>query len=86
MTNQDAMSEIFHFDERLSFSENCDAFLSALERIDAEMASILRDNWDTLIKVVQEGERDSKARGEFNSAVAQALDALILPVQSEGGE
>ena len=41
------------------------------------MAAVLRDNWDALVAIVREGERDSKVRREFNSAVASALDSLV---------
>ena len=73
------------FDDTKTFEENCDAFLATLEGIDAEMAAILRENWDALVAVVCEGERDSKARGAFNSAIATALDALLKPDQQNGG-
>ena len=56
-----------------------------LKRVDAEMASILRDNWDALTSVVREGERDAKARAEFNSSVATALDALVAPAPHKEG-
>ncbi len=49
------------------------------------MAIILRDNWAALIAVVREGERDSKARSEFNSKVASALDSLLNPAKPNGG-
>ncbi len=77
MTNQDAQTGNFRFDEAKSFSDNCDAFLSRLESIDAGMAAILRDNWDVLVAIVRQGERDSKARGEFNSKIMMALDSLV---------
>ena len=69
----------FRFDEGKRFAENCEAFLDAIKVEDPEMADILLDNWDALIAVVRDGERDSKARGEFNSAVASALDSLVNP-------
>lgn len=75
----------FRFDDAKSFAENCDAFLTTLEAIDAEMASILRDNWDALVAVVREGERDSKARGEFNASIATALDTFVAPDQQNDG-
>ena len=65
--------------------DNCGAFLDSLEKIDADMAVILRDNWDALVAVVRKGERDSKARGEFNSKVATALDSLLKPAEPKGG-
>ena len=67
----------FHFDESKSFAENCEAFLEALRSEAPQMADILRDNWDALVTVVREGERDLKARGEFNAKVVSALDALV---------
>ena len=69
----------FRFDEGKRFAENCEAFLEAIKADNPEMAAILRDNWDTLVKVVIEGERDSSTRGVFNSAVASALDSLVKP-------
>ena len=66
-----------HFDESKSFAENCEAFLEALESEAPEMAAILRDNWDALVAVVREGERDLSVRGRFNAKVASALDALV---------
>lgn len=75
----------FRFDDTKSFGENCEAFLTTLYAVDAEMASVLRDNWDALVAVVRESERDSKARSEFNTAIATALDALIeLDSQKDG--
>ena len=77
MTNQDPHHVSFCFDDEKSFSENCDAFLSSIEKIDAGMAAILRDNWDALVAVVREGERNSRARSDFNAAVASALDSAV---------
>ena len=54
------------FEEGKIFAQNCEAFLEAIKADDPEMAAILRDNWDALVAVVREGERDSKARGDFN--------------------
>ena len=85
MTNEHAQSGNFRLDELKSFSENCDAFLLSLESIDAGMAAILHDNWDVLVGIVQEGERDSKARGEFNTKVAMALDSLVKPAEPKDG-
>jgi hypothetical protein len=75
----------FRFDDTKNFTENCDDFLATLETVDAEMASILRGNWDILVAVVSEGERDSKARTEFNTAIATALDALAMPNAKKEG-
>lgn len=86
MTNDDEAPESLRFDETKSFSENCRAFLASLEKVDADMAAILRDNWDALVAVVRDGERDSTARGNFNAAVALALDLLVKPAEQKGGE
>lgn len=75
----------FRFDEGKSFAENSEAFLEAIKADNPKMAAILSDNWDALIAVVREGERDLKVRGEFNSAVASALDSLIKPAEPKGG-
>lgn len=85
MTNQQAQSWNFRFDQAKSFSENCGAFLSSLESIDAGMAAILRANWDVLVAIVQEGERGSKARSEFNAKVGTALDSLVKPAAPKEG-
>lgn len=66
----------FRFDDSKSFEENCEAFLEAIKADDPEMAAILRDNWNALVSIVREGERDSKARGKFNTNVAAALDVI----------
>ena len=75
----------FRFDENKSFEQNCDAFLEAINTDDAEMAAILRDNWNALVPVVRQGERHSKARGEFNTNVAAALDAKVKSDRRKGG-
>ena len=85
MTNQDGHHVKFRFDEAKSFSENCEAFLSSVEKIDAGMATILRTNWDALVAVVREGERDSRDRSEFNASVALALDSLVKPAEPKDG-
>lgn len=85
MTNEDAQPEILRFDEAKNFSENCEAFLSSLDKIDVGMAAILRDNWDALVAIVLEGERDSKVRGEFNAKVAAALDAFLKKLAEPNG-
>lgn len=85
MTDQDAQRTSLRFDEAESFADNCSALLAHLEKVDAEMATILRGNWDALVAIVREGERDSKARGEFNAKVASALDALVVkPAEPKG--
>ena len=75
----------FRFDDSKSFAENCEAFLETLDSSDPDMAKILCDNWDALVVIVREGERGSKARGEFNVKVASALDVLAKPVGSKDG-
>jgi len=86
MTNQNVQPASLRFDEAKSFAENCESFLVRLEEVDAEMAAILRGNWDALVAIVREGERESKARGEFNAKVALALDALVaIPAKPKGG-
>ncbi|QDU86148.1 hypothetical protein Pla163_32970 [Planctomycetes bacterium Pla163] len=56
----------------------------SLEEVDADMAAILRDNWDALIAIVRDGQRNSKARSEFNTKVAIALDSLLEATKTEG--
>jgi hypothetical protein len=84
MTKPNAVTGFLRFDEAKSFSDDCRAFLASLEKVDSDMAVILRDNWDALVTVVREGERDSKARGEFNSKVASALESLLKPAEPKG--
>lgn len=85
MTGQDAQDAKLHFDEAESFEENCEAFLAHLKKVDEEMASILSGNWYALVAIVRDGERDSKARGEFNAKVALALDALVAKAAEPKG-
>jgi hypothetical protein len=85
MTSQHSQSVSFRFDEAKSFSENCEAFLLSLGEIDADMAVILRDNWDALVAIVRDGERDAKARGALNTKVAMALDSFAMPDNQKGG-
>ena len=75
----------FRFYESKSFAENSEAFLEVLKSDDPEMAAILRDNWDALVAVVHEGERDLKKRRELNTNIASALDALVRPGVSKVG-
>jgi hypothetical protein len=75
----------FRFDESKGFEENCEAFLQAVKEGDPEMADILRNNWKSLIAIVREGERDAKARGDFNSNVAAALDAIANAAAPKDG-
>ena len=76
----------FSFDEGKRFTDNCADFLESVKDIDPEMASILEQNWDKLLTVVMEGERDTKARTTFNEAIAKALDGLLAPKAEEEGE
>lgn len=86
MTNQDVQPASLRFDEAEGFAENCKLFLVHVEEVDVEMATILQDNWDALVVIVREGDRDSKARGELNAKVASALDALVAkPNEPKGG-
>ena len=75
----------FSFDANKSFSENCEAFLTELETVDAEMAVILCDNWDALVTIVREGERDLRLRAQINTTVARALDNLATSVPPKDG-
>jgi hypothetical protein len=85
MTETDKQHAVFRFDDSKSFEENCKAFLEAVNSDDPEMATILRCNWDTLIAIVHEGQREYKVRGNFNASVAYALDALVVqPVELKG--
>lgn len=87
MTEKNSRRVLFRFDDGKNHSANCKAFLEATKAEDPEMAAILRANWDALIAIVREGERDSKARVDFNSKIESALDALVdeVPAKPEGG-
>lgn len=67
----------FSFDSSKSFEENRSDFLESTKAIDTEMAKLLITHSDKLISVVQEGERDAKARTTFNEAIVAALDYLL---------
>ena len=75
----------FKFNDSESFENNCEEFLKTLKADDAEMADILRDNWDTLVAIVREGERESKVRGDFNVKVSAALDTILNAPGPKGG-
>lgn len=75
----------FRFAEGKNFEQNCEAFLEAIKADDPEMAAILHDNWDVLVAVVRAGERDPKARGEFNAKVASALDVHVAEIAAAKG-
>lgn len=86
MTQTNTQRVVFRFDESKSFRENCEAFFGAVQADDPEMATILRGNWNALAAIVHEGQRDSKARSDFNANVASALDALLAkPAEPKGG-
>lgn len=67
----------FQFDENKNFKENSSRFLEAIKSENPKLAAILCDNWDALVVVVREGEKDLRARSKFNSAVATALDSIV---------
>ena len=79
MTNQNPQPATLRFDESKNFSDNSKSFLASIENVDTDMVAILRDNWDALVAIVCMGERDLKARAEFNSKVTSALDSLLNP-------
>lgn len=66
----------FHFDDARSFEENVQSFLAAMDEADAEMAKILRDNFDKFLPVIEGDEDPRRARPTFNSAVMAALAAM----------
>ncbi len=70
------MTSGFAFDGTKGFEENFEAFLDATREIDEELAEILQSNAAALADIVRGGERDSNARALFNTAIAEALDAL----------
>ena len=53
------------------------AFLTAMDAMDADMGAILRANENKLVAIVREGNRNTQARSDFNTAVAKALDRLL---------
>ncbi len=75
----------FRFDDNKSFDENCEAFLEVIKADDAEMAAILRNNWNALVSIVRERERDLNARSEFNTNVATVLDAIANTARPKDG-
>lgn len=77
MKKKNAQLVNFRFDESKSFEENSEAFLEAIEASDPEMTTIMSSNWNALVVMVLEGERDTKARCDFNAKIALALDALV---------
>ena len=67
----------FRFDDDESFNKNCEKFLEALKSEDADLASILEENWSTLTRIVGDSQRNTGIRKEFNASVALSLDKLI---------
>ena len=78
------MSDL-RFDSTKPFSDNLEAFVQEVERGDAEMGKILRDNAALLANIMAEGERDTKKRAAFNISVLKALDALATKSRNDGG-
>lgn len=68
--------DTFSFDDEITFEENVEAFLSVLDEADAEMANILRDNFDKLKPLIEGGSDQRQARTDFNSSIVAALKAL----------
>lgn len=75
----------FRFDDTKTFTDNFEAFLQEVERDDAEMGKILRDNAALLASIMVDGERDTKKRAAFNTSVLKALDVLAAGSQANGG-
>lgn len=73
----------FEFDPTESIDTNLEAFLVEMDAFDEEMATILRDNLSSLTKVVRNGERNPRSRSDFNAAVMQALDNLLVKETEE---
>ncbi|WP_180966752.1 hypothetical protein [Cohaesibacter celericrescens] len=57
-----------------------------MKDIDPEMAAILEANWDKLLAVVSDGERDTRSRTAFNEAIVAAIDDLLVPDTEAEGE
>jgi hypothetical protein len=75
----------FRFEDTKLFADNFEAFLLEVDRGDAEMGKILRDNAALLSSIMTEGERESKKRVAFNASVLKALDALATKPMNGGG-
>ena len=76
----------FLFDDSKRFPDNCAGFLESTKDIDPKMAETLEANWDKILAVVHDGERDTKARLAFNETIAAVLDELLaqeIEVESE---
>ncbi len=74
----------FRFQEDKSFDTNWSAFMAEMNTLDPQLATILAANKDKLAAIVTQGDRDTRARGDFNSAIATALDALVA-AEDNGG-
>lgn len=73
----------FRFSETESFQSNWEAFLTEMECLDPAMGSILRANSEKLAAIVQQSNRNSQARSDFNTAIVAALDSLDAPTSGE---
>ncbi len=58
--------------------------MAEMNTLDPQLATILAANKDKLAAIVTQGDRDTRARGDFNSAIATALDALVA-AEDNGG-
>jgi hypothetical protein len=67
------------FDANKSLDENLEVFKTECEKIDAECAQILFDNFD----ILKRNGADRDARSRFNGQVKIALEALLDPVKPE---
>lgn len=76
----------FEFDPTASFDTNLEAFLVEMDVLDEEMAAILRENIAALGDAVRDGERNPRSRSDFNAAVMQALDELLVQETGESEE
>ena len=76
----------FIFDDSKRFADNCAMFLESVEEIDTEMAALLKANWDKLLAVVLDGERNPRDRTAFNEAIATALDDILTQDAEVGGK
>lgn len=68
----------FSLDDSKRFRDNCSDFLESAKDIDPQMAGILEANWEKLLLVVCDGDRDTKARAILNNAIAVALDESLM--------
>jgi hypothetical protein len=73
----------FRFEEEKSFDANWSAFMAEMNTLDPQLATILAANKEKLAAIVAQGDRDTRARGDFNTAVAAALDSLVAEQNAE---